>query len=266
VAADGASCDSWSVVPFPMSPEPVPLESSMRFWSSRPYTWLLLALVALSLSHTLLPHITGSYLPFHILLTVVYIVAFFAVCRTRLSFWSGLFLIVPAIIGTWVRYATIRSPDFVLNAGFHLFAALAFAYLACVIVRGSYQQVAITADGLLGAFCAYFLVAIIFGHLYCLCETLAPGSFAGGKAFNEEMLKDERRQFLLTYFSFITLTTVGYGDITPCSDATRTFATLEALTGQFYLVILISEFVRRRGSADDGPLPARELNDSAPGS
>ncbi len=236
----------------------------MSFWSTRPYTWLLLALVVLSLSHTLLPHITGSYLPFHILLTVVYVVAFVAVCRTRVSFWSGLLLIVPAIIGTWVRYATIHSPDFVLNAGYHLFAALAFAYLVCIIVRGSYRQVAITADGLLGAFCAYFLVAVIFGHLYCLCETLAPGSFAGGKGFSEEMLKDERRQFLLTYFSFITLTTVGYGDITPCSDATRTFAALEALTGQFYLVILISEFVRRRGSSDDVAIPAPVPNGSTP--
>jgi hypothetical protein len=232
----------------------------MTNWTSRPYTWLLIALVTLSLSHSLLPHLTGSYLPFHILLTIVYLIGFVAVCRTRTSFSIGLLLIVPALIGTWIRYATIHSPYFLMGIGFHLFAALSFAYLACVIIQGSYRQVAETADGLLGAFCAYFLVAVVFGHIYCLCEAVAPGSFVGGKDFTEEMLEDERRHFLLTYFSFITLTTVGFGDISPSSDPTRTFAAIEALTGQFYLVILISEFVRRRNSPDD-PIQST-LNDA----
>ena len=228
----------------------------MARWTTRPYFWLLLALVALTISHTFLRQLTGSQLPFYIMLTAVYVAAFFAVCRSRFAIVVGLVLLIPALLGTWVRYATLNFNHPYLTAGFHLFAAVSFAYLAIVILVGSYRQVIVTSDGLIGAFCAYFLVAVVFGHLYCACETLAPGSFVGGKDVSEQLQQDDRRHFLLTYFSFITLTTVGYGDISPCRDVTRTLAALEALSGQFYLAILISEFVRRRGGPEPGsPAP-----------
>jgi hypothetical protein len=227
----------------------------MGRWTTRPYFWLLTALIGLTISHTFLKRLTGSQLPFYILLTAVYVSAFFAVCRNRFAILVGLVLLIPALLGTWVRYATLGIQHPYLNAGFHLFAALSFAYLAIVILRASYRQVIVTADGLVGAFCAYFLVGVVFGHLYCACDTLAPGSFAGNKELSDALVEDDRRHFLLTYFSFITLTTVGYGDITPCQDVTRTMAAVEALTGQFYLAILISEFVRKRGDLEESPRP-----------
>ena len=48
---------------------------------------------------------------------------------------------------------------------------------------------------------------------------------------------------MLTYYSFVTLTTVGYGDVTPISPVTRTFAWIEAITGQFYLAIIVAGLV-----------------------
>ena len=48
---------------------------------------------------------------------------------------------------------------------------------------------------------------------------------------------------MLTYYSFVTLTTVGYGDVTPISPMTRTFAWIEAITGQFYLAIIVAGLV-----------------------
>jgi hypothetical protein len=48
---------------------------------------------------------------------------------------------------------------------------------------------------------------------------------------------------VLTYYSFVTLTTVGYGDINPVSPATRTLAWMEAVTGQFYLAVIVAGLV-----------------------
>ena len=60
---------------------------------------------------------------------------------------------------------------------------------------------------------------------------------------------------MLTYYSFVTLTTVGYGDVTPVSPATRTLAWMEAITGQFYLALIVAGLVSvlaARGKRDGG--------------
>src|SRR5262249_16942148 len=76
--------------------------------------------------------------------------------------------------------------------------------------------------------------------LYALIEGFRPGSFeirpklvTGGEAARP-------LPHVLTYFSFVTLTTVGYGDISPVSPATRTLAWMEAITGQFYLAVIVA--------------------------
>jgi hypothetical protein len=71
---------------------------------------------------------------------------------------------------------------------------------------------------------------------------VAPGSFGG----LPPAAGGPHAHFLLTYFSFVTLTTVGYGDITPAGDTARALAMIEAVAGQFYLAVLIAELVGKR--------------------
>jgi hypothetical protein len=78
----------------------------------------------------------------------------------------------------------------------------------------------------------YLLLGLAFGHLYCLLEAVAPGSFRLREDLAAPVHDPGRRQFLLTYFSLVTLTTVGYGDITPGSDPARGLAAVEAVLGQ----------------------------------
>src|SRR5204863_7015600 len=100
-----------------------------------------------------------------------------------------------------------------------------------------------SADSIYGAFCGYLLVGLIFGHLYRCLEALSPGSFHGNADFMAHVQDERYTHFLLVYFSFVTLTTVGYGDITPASEATRGLAVVEAVIGQFYLAVLIGELI-----------------------
>ncbi|MGO9374166.1 MAG: potassium channel family protein [Syntrophobacteraceae bacterium] len=87
-----------------------------------------------------------------------------------------------------------------------------------------------------GAVTIYLLLGLIWTRLYQLLELVSPGSFRfpAGEDLNAAAL---------TYFSFVTLATLGYGDITPISLVARDLAVLEAVMGQLYLVILISWLV-----------------------
>jgi hypothetical protein len=82
-----------------------------------------------------------------------------------------------------------------------------------------------------------------WGVLYSMLDGVWPGSFEVGSRLAEHVRGDHSRTHLFTYYSFVTLTTVGYGDVTPLSTPARTCAWLEALTGQFYLAVLVAGLV-----------------------
>ena len=88
----------------------------------------------------------------------------------------------------------------------------------------------ITTDVIFGALCVYVFLGIDFAVLYGLIERVDPGAFTG----------DEGSLF---YFSFMTLTTVGYGDIIPVANAARAATVIEALMGQVVLVAMVARLV-----------------------
>jgi hypothetical protein len=92
-------------------------------------------------------------------------------------------------------------------------------------------------DSLVGAIFGYFLIAAAWGLLYHELEIWRPGSF--------RLVEVGEGGEQLLYFSVITLTTVGYGDITPVTPSARTAAALEAVTGTLYIAILIGRIVSR---------------------
>lgn len=109
------------------------------------------------------------------------------------------------------------------------------------IVTYVYSQQRITADAVIGGFCAYMLIGILCGILYMNIETINPGSFDfGPHASIEELGKNSS---LLNYYSFSSLLTLGLGDITPMSPAARALTIIEGLLGQFYIVFFISSLV-----------------------
>lgn len=97
-----------------------------------------------------------------------------------------------------------------------------------------------TADKIY-AFCVYLLIGYAWAFGYAIIDELQPGSFSSPGGVNP--VDYITRVMQMRYFSFITLTTVGYGDIVPQSHAARTFATLEAVVGQIYLTVLVARLV-----------------------
>jgi voltage-gated potassium channel len=99
----------------------------------------------------------------------------------------------------------------------------------------------VTSDKIFAAICAYLLIGYAWAFAYAVLDELQPGAFA---ASTEVPRHDYVGRVLqMRYCSFITLTTVGYGDIVPRTPGARTMVILEAVLGQFYLVALIGRLV-----------------------
>src|SRR5262249_57380705 len=95
-------------------------------------------------------------------------------------------------------------------------------------------------DSFLGAVCGYLFLGLGWAVLYSMIEGFRPGSFEIGPKLVTGGEVARPLPHVLTYYSFVTLTTVGYGDISPVSPAARTLAWIEAITGQFYLAVIVA--------------------------
>jgi hypothetical protein len=116
--------------------------------------------------------------------------------------------------------------------------------LFLVVVLGQTLRAGpITFHRLQGAVAAYLLLGIIWSHAYALVAHLRPGAFSGPVS-----PADGPRAFF--YFSFLTLTTVGYGDVLPVHPVARSLAMLEAVTGPLYLAMLVARLVSLAVASD----------------
>jgi voltage-gated potassium channel len=93
-------------------------------------------------------------------------------------------------------------------------------------------------DRVIGAICVYLLIGLAWASIYSTIETSAPGSFR----FPDDTPYDPSGRGFV-YFSFVTLATIGYGDVTPVSRLAGTFAWMEAITGQLYIAITIAGLI-----------------------
>jgi len=122
-----------------------------------------------------------------------------------------------------------------------LTAVLVFFFLSCSItVYDVLFGGAIDINRLVGAGCIYLLSGSMWGIVYFLLSLTSPASFVGivGESWSEQLNE-------FTYYSFVTLTTLGYGDVAPAAPVARTLSYLEAVLGQMYLTLLVAALVGR---------------------
>jgi len=148
-------------------------------------------------------------------------------------------LAAPAVILSWMYLLNDKEEIFIANAVVTIiFMALsAFSILYDVILRAR-----VTLETLRGVICAYFMVAFAFAYIYVLIEYVNPGTF---HLSNEAIAISSYSHYLsqMLYFSFVTLLTIGYGDITAVKDVGQTAAVIEGILGQFYIAILVARIV-----------------------
>jgi hypothetical protein len=128
-------------------------------------------------------------------------------------------------------------------------AELTSALLLLLVVLGQTFRVGpVTRHRIQGGIAAYLLLGVVWAEAYALVETLHPGSFSGTVSVAGGLRG-------WAYFSFVTLCTVGYGDIAPVHPAARSLAMLEAVTGPLYIAILLARLVSLAVSPGPGSGP-----------
>jgi hypothetical protein len=209
---------------------------------------MLLALILLIVVHPLVHEALTARVLVDVLLTFVFFAAFLVIFPQRHLQLVAVVLGLPTLAGAWTEYVVPGLPRLPLLISFHVCAVLMLGFTVAVILQTIHSAEEVTQDSVYGAFCGYLLVGVVFGHLYCILEALAPGSFHTIPEAAAQLRDDRHCLSLLTYFSLVTLTSVGYGDIIPGSSASRALAVAEAIMGQFYIAVLISELIGKRVS------------------
>ena len=167
------------------------------------------------------------------LMTLVLLSALLAVSGRRWTIW-GVALAIPAISG---RVLNHFCPDVVPLPLFHV-AALAFlGYVIGHLLRFILKAPRVDHEVLCGSIAMYLMMGLLWTMAYVMLNQFDPGALAFA-APGQKM-----ESFNAFYFSFVTLSTVGYGDITPISRGARMLAVMESVTGMLYVAVLVARLV-----------------------
>jgi hypothetical protein len=160
-----------------------------------------------------------------------------AMLRHRVLQWVAGVLVVVAIAISWASIAIPTPALRLLNGIISLASIVAFLL---IVLWGVYRPGPVTAHRVRGAIAAYLLIGLCFSLAYNLVAHVHPDAFTNA---NPEVLTPQVRAWSFLYFSIVTLTTVGFGDITAVHPFARSLVMAEALTGQLYPAILIARLV-----------------------
>jgi hypothetical protein len=177
------------------------------------------------------------------LMALLLVAAILSLCFERHQRLFALLLGLPTVllaVGGHALPGPASAP--VLLAG-HVCEVLFLLGASVLIVQSLFSAATLKFDSILGAVCGYLFLGLGWAVLYSLIEGFQPGSFDISPKLVSNGEPARPLPQVLTYYSFVTLTTVGYGDISPVSTATRTLAWIEALTGQFYLAVIVAGLV-----------------------
>lgn len=202
---------------------------------------MLASLVFMFIALPMLEFAPGGGLRFPILLCIVLLAATYVNRTQRWILWAAVILGVGTISGLAIAH-TSGSTGARIVAELLGLGLLGFTTL--VLLNSLVQARDVQVDTLIGGICVYLLIGLCFALVFRLVVDLTPGSFiSGGEVL--EVTPDDASTLAarLLYFSFITLTTVGYGDVTPRGEFAQMLSASEAIIGQLYLAIFIARMM-----------------------
>jgi hypothetical protein len=207
---------------------------------------LMFAIVAPVLEVSL-PTVGGLFAEVSLSLTLV--IALWSLRASRPVFVAGILLIAVNVLATVVW---LLAGQGVADVAAHLSGLAFLALAAAVALRAIFLPGPVDLNKVTGSLCVYLLIGVAWAELYQLLQGYDPSSFAG-----VEQQQGHALSWRFLYFSFVTLTTLGYGDVLPLTIYAQTLTVTETVIGQFYLAVLVAALVSAflsdvRGGADAG--------------
>jgi Ion channel len=172
---------------------------------------------------------------FGVAFALLLVVAVLMVSGSAIPVAAILLAITLTVLATALRLQQPSIIDIYLDALAWLITGIT---LGIVVFRAVFAPGRVTVHRIVGAIQFYLDIALIFVALFCLVALTVPDAFTGLQVRNNLAFVEN-----LIYFSFMTLTSVGYGDITPLHPFARTLASVEAIIGQLYPATLLARLV-----------------------
>lgn len=159
------------------------------------------------------------------------------VTHKRYMLLIGSFLVIPCMILSWLSLPAVSS-------SWSLIYTLMLTVFLLFILGHLLHFVVVTrrvgSDLIFASLCAYLLIGLVWAHIYLIMELFFPGSFSIN---NDLVLSYSTLPQQFSYYSFVTLTTLGYGDIAPVTPLAQSWAVMEAIMGQLYLAIIVARLM-----------------------
>lgn len=196
------------------------------------FIYVILAIILVILVNPFIRH-TGKigYFFATILITMIPLASYHALTEERNRSIIILLIAAPFVILDGINMFFINRYLMVVA---YSFGTILYFYIAVLLVRNLLSQRVITANLIYCAISIYLLIGIMWADFYVVLEGISPGSFSGTSETAD-----------LLYFSFVTLTTVGFGDMAPLSILAKRLAIFEAAMGGIYMAIIIAMIVGR---------------------
>ncbi len=217
--------------------------------------WLLLYMLA----GPFLQHVPHANIIASLSMTLVLLFAAYATePKTRLFKWM-LGVMTVAIVLLWLEvFRLVRYPRIVNTVAIMIFVGM-LIYSFTIHV---YTTKKVDSSLISSALCLYLFLGVFWGFLYEFVEILCPNSFAGDLLTNAATLMEKRQYY--QYFSFVTLTTLGYGDILPQSPGASALCHTEAVVGQIFMTVLVARLVSIQVAQNFSSEASRSGDESKP--
>jgi hypothetical protein len=179
------------------------------------------------------------------LLILLDLLVLLAVVSGRWTLGIGLGLFVFSLI-SWILSTMTAKTAFIPGGQISAIILLMLGTLSCF--RVAFSPGPVDRERLAAALSLYLLLGLIFALIFMVIAELLPGSFYYAAIQSADFAGKPMAD--LVYFSFVTLATLGYGDIVPLSGSARGLAILEAIVGQMYLVVVVARLVSVYGQSE----------------
>lgn len=173
-------------------------------------------------------------------ITAIFLTSLYLVTDNRRFFFIGLLILFPVLIVNALYYFDRQH----FHSMISILAYIAFFSYICIFLgRFLARSKTVSINVIYAAVCLYFFIAIIWSFIYIATYHTIENAFSFSPNLANNLDPDKDIVAIFSYFSFVTMTTLGYGDITPVHEISRAWVSAQSVLGQLYLAIVMARFV-----------------------